>query len=105
MKPSVHIGTDGALLVEWITKDCRFYLAIEKDLKGSSWGYLSKCKKQLHEFGELPEELLFALQHGHQKFVAEKVEIPCKENQWLCEIHHYLMSDGKCTCPEEKEKL
>lgn len=31
-------------------------------------------------------------------------ERPCKENQWLCEVHHYLMPDGHCSCEEEKAK-
>jgi hypothetical protein len=30
---------------------------------------------------------------------------PCKENQWLCEVHHFLMPDGHCTCKETKKKI
>lgn len=37
-----------------------------------------------------------------QEWTAER---PCEENQWLCEVHHFLMPDGHCTCDEERAKF
>ena len=67
IKPLVNKLKDGSLLIEWIhpKNKCRFFITIEKNIKESHWGFVSKCdckddsfKEMLMEGGELPKELL-----------------------------------------------
>ena len=59
IKPSIHKADDGSILIEWITKDVRFYLSIDKDANESSWGFLSRCGMGdgFNCWGPLPDEL------------------------------------------------
>jgi hypothetical protein len=56
IKPLIHVAEDGSVLIEWITRDVRFYLTIEKDINESSWGFLSRYG--FMSSGELPKELI-----------------------------------------------
>jgi hypothetical protein len=56
IKPLIHKADDGSVLIEWITRDVRFYLSIDKDPNDSSWGFLSRYGFQC--WGPLPIELI-----------------------------------------------
>ena len=61
MKPMIHKCEDGSTLFEWIAKDMRFGISIEKDLKESSWYFVAKkCwgRPMMSEGDYLPEELI-----------------------------------------------
>jgi hypothetical protein len=58
MKPLVHKQQDGSMLIEWISKDCRFGLCLEKNKEENSWYYISRCKNELQEDGLLPFEII-----------------------------------------------
>ena len=49
MKPYVLKSEDGSITVEWIHKDCRFAINIEKDPKESSWYFVAKEPKSWKE--------------------------------------------------------
>ena len=56
MKPHIIKCKDESILIEWIDKNQRFGISLEKDRKESSWYFVSKDGTT--EGGELPEELL-----------------------------------------------
>lgn len=57
MKPHIAHVDDGSILFEWIAKDRRFGIVIDKNnIKESSWFYVNK--DGTNECGDLPEELL-----------------------------------------------
>lgn len=61
LKPFVNKLDDGSLLIEWATKNERFMISIEPDLKESSWCFVAKERwgfPMLSESGYLPKELL-----------------------------------------------
>lgn len=67
MKPWIHKCEDGSTLIEWIAKDMRFGISIEKDLKESSWYFVARKKlfrPMLSEYGYLPEELIQVIKEG-----------------------------------------
>lgn len=56
MKPHIVKGEDGSILIEWISKEYRFGITLEKNKKESSWFFVAKDGTM--EGSELPEELL-----------------------------------------------
>lgn len=42
MNPHITNCDDESIVIEWITKDWRFWIALEKDQKKSSWGFVGK---------------------------------------------------------------
>jgi hypothetical protein len=61
MKPLIAKCEDGSTLFEWIDKDMRFGIALEKDLKESCWYFIAKetsNRPMMNECGDLPEELI-----------------------------------------------
>jgi hypothetical protein len=64
MKPMINKFEDGSLLIEWITKNERFYISIESNPKESSWGFIAKKRfgsPMLAKCGDLPKELIEAI--------------------------------------------
>ena len=59
IKPWVQKTEDGDILIEWVTKDCRFGITLGKDISAdeSGWYYISRCKHLLNGNGPLPKEL------------------------------------------------
>ena len=57
-KPKAIKCADGSILIEWITKNCRFGISLEKEPSESSWYFVSKCHKSLGDYGYLPKELI-----------------------------------------------
>jgi len=55
LKPLISRCSDGSILLEWIKKDWRFGISIEKDPAESSW-YLVTRKGKLDDSGLLSEE-------------------------------------------------
>ena len=60
MNLSVCECEDGSTLFEWIAKDCRFGISLEKELSESSWYFLTKDFKY-SECGILSEKALRCL--------------------------------------------
>lgn len=56
MKPHIVKGEDGSILIEWISKEYRFGIALEKNKKESSWYFAAKDGTV--EGSEFSEELL-----------------------------------------------
>lgn len=56
IKPLVNILDSGEILIEWIAKDMRFNLSLERDPRDSCWVFVSRYG--LSECGVLPKELL-----------------------------------------------
>jgi hypothetical protein len=65
MKPLYHKSDDGSILFEWIEKNHRFGISIEKDIKESSWYFIGRSGFFRHaglmEGGVLPDEFLSLL--------------------------------------------
>lgn len=67
MKAWVHKCEDGSTLIEWVAKDMRFSISIEKELKKSSWCFVAKATStspMMSEGDYLPEELIRAIKEG-----------------------------------------
>jgi hypothetical protein len=56
MKPLITKCADGSVLVEFIDKDWRFYLSIDKKSSDSSWGFCTREGKS--DCGELSPQFL-----------------------------------------------
>lgn len=57
MKPYIQKQLDGSILFEWIHQNCRFGISLEKDIKDSSWYFVSK-KPFFSEGSYLPKEFI-----------------------------------------------
>jgi hypothetical protein len=77
MKPIINKCEDGSVLIEFIKKDWRFYLAIEKDLKESSWGFCARegKLKNWSESGDLSESFLKLVTPENLAEIVEKAAI------------------------------
>ena len=56
MKPHVFKTEDGCVSLEWIDREHRFGITLEKDRKESGWYLVGKCG--VIESGVLPEKIL-----------------------------------------------
>lgn len=75
MKPIVIQVEDGSLLIEWISKNARFGISLEPNMKDSSWFYVHKNEEGA--CGELP-----------QSFIEKLLEF-AEANWWLDNTEPY----------------
>jgi hypothetical protein len=61
-KPLVHRCEDGSILFEWLEREWRFVISIEKYFSESSW-YLVTRKGKLDAYGYLSEDFLKIIKH------------------------------------------
>lgn len=73
-RPKAIKCLDGSTLIEWITKNCRFGISLEVEPSESSWYFVSKCHKNLGDYGYLPKELIPIKQ--------EDLVLSCCDKKW-----------------------
>jgi hypothetical protein len=62
VNPDIHFVDDGSMLLEWGGQEWRFYIAVEEDPVGCTWGIVSKLEAGgLSEYGPLAEHVSRAL--------------------------------------------
>ena len=107
-KPYVTKCPDGSILIEFVNKDWRFGISLEKDRKESSWYLVDKKRMTNKDFeenmGTLPEEFLNLLKPGYQwdcTMCGAKGTM-ASDRAWYDEDGEKLLPEGWCNCPKCK---